>query len=49
MSDEFMKKRVRTYYLEDAADRVNSDPDHVLKFVKTLKADIKRMKKEMGE
>ncbi|GEM_PF-6824261 len=47
--DEFMQLRKRVYILEDASDRVNSDPTHILGFVRTLKAEIENMKKEMGD
>ena len=46
--DEFMEKRKRVYYLEDAARILNTDVFHILKQVKNLKQEISEMKEEMG-
>ncbi len=48
-ADEFMEKRKRTYYLEDAARVLNTDVYHILKQVKNLKEEISRMKEEIGD
>ncbi len=46
---EFTEKRRRTYFLEDAAQVLNTDVFHLLKQVKNLKKEIEEMKREMGE
>ncbi len=45
--NEFMEKRKRTYFLEDAASALNTDVHHILKQVKNLKKEIEEMKSEM--